>query len=383
MAQPQAVPPPADLKIRRSSRDAATVPDLMAAWLSTLLPTGADPKVTLHSGVDANGMSSETLLLDVDWAEDGEPRHGEYVARVTPAADDFPVFEHYALPSQYDAMRLVAELTDVPVPAVRWMEETGSVLGTPFFLMDRIEGLVPQDVLPYNFGDNWLHDASPQDQRRLQDATVATVAALHAIPEAATTFAFLEPDRPGATLLERNLAQLQSWYEWAKSDVGPSPTAERGLAWLRAHLPDTSADAPEDTVLCWGDSRIGNVLYQDFEPAGVLDWEMATLGPRELDVSWMVFAHRVFESITGMLEMPGMPDFLREEDVVATYRDLTGVTLRDLTWFHIYAGVQWCVVFMRTGARQIHFGEIERPDDIESLMHNLPVLDELLEEVGA
>ena len=68
-------------------------------------------------------------------------------------------------------------------------------------------------------------------------------------------------------------------------------------------------------MLCWGDSRIGNVIYRDFEPAGVLDWEMAAIGPREMDVSWMVFAHLVFESITEVFGLPGMPHFLREEDV--------------------------------------------------------------------
>eukprot|EP01032_Pedospumella_encystans_P031159 gene31159-35172_t len=153
------------MKLQRSSRDAATVPALLADWLATLLPAGADPQVVLHSGIDANGMSSETMILDATWTEDGEPRRGEYVARVAPAAADFPVFPSYALQEQYDAMRLVGELTDVPVPAVRWMEPTGTVLGTPFFLMDRVDGVIPQDVLPYNFGDNWLHDADHADQR--------------------------------------------------------------------------------------------------------------------------------------------------------------------------------------------------------------------------
>ena len=83
-------------------------------------------------------------------------------------------------------------------------------------------------------------------------------------------------------------------------------------------------------MLCWGDSRIGNVLYRDFEPVGVLDWEMAAIGPREMDLSWMVFAHLVFESITEVFELPGMPHFLREEDVQATYAEITGVELGDL-----------------------------------------------------
>ena len=102
-------------------------------------------------------------------------------------------------------------------------------------------------------------------------------------------------------------------------------------SWLEANIPDTSG---KDTVLCWGDSRIGNVMYKDFEPVGVLDWEMAALGPREMDISWMMFAHMVFESITEVFGFPGMPDFLAEDGVKATYQELTGVELDDesLPW---------------------------------------------------
>lgn len=376
-------PPPADLKMQRSSRDAATVPADLAAWLTGLLPPGADPLVTLHSGIAANGMSSETLILDVDWTEDGAPRHDEYVARVAPAAGDFPVFPRYDLADQYEAMRLVGELTDVPVPTVGHMEATGAVLGTPFFLMDRIDGAVPPDVLPYNFGDNWLHDALPEQQRALQENSVGVLARLHAIPDARQHFAFLDPGQhgyDGPTLLARNLARTRAWYDFAVLDLGRSPLIERALAWLEQHLPDAADD---DAVLCWGDARIGNMMYRDFAPVAVLDWEMAAIGPRQLDVSWMLFAHQVFESIAGMLGLPGMPHFLAEDDVVAAYERMTGTTLGDLTWYHVYNGLQWCIVFMRTGARQIHFGEIERPDDLESLFHCKPLVERILTEAGA
>jgi aminoglycoside phosphotransferase (APT) family kinase protein len=102
-----------------------------------------------------------------------------------------------------------------------------------------------------------------------------------------------------------------------------------------------------------------------------------------MDVSWLVFAHQVFQSIAGAFELPGMPDFLREEDVRSTYEQLTSATLGDLTWFHLYNGVIWCVVFMRTGARQLRFGEIEQPEDVETLFHCKPLIDRLLDEVGA
>jgi aminoglycoside phosphotransferase (APT) family kinase protein len=373
--------PSADLKMQRSSRDASSAPGLLADWLGTLLPPGAEPTVVLHSGIDANGMSSETLVLDATWTDGEEQCLGEYVARVAPAATDVPVFPTYELDLQYDVIRLVGERSGVPVPTVRWLEPTGDVLGTPFFLMDRVEGVVPQDVLPYNFGDNWLFDATPEEQETLQDSTIAAISGLHAIPDPATTFGFLDPGRhghAGATPLERNVARTRAWYDFAVRDLGRSPVTERALRWLESSIPEI-----DETVLCWGDSRIGNVLYRDFEPVGVLDWEMATLGPREHDVSWLVFAHMAFEAIAGALELPGMPDFLREEDVRARYESLTGASLGDLAWFHVYNAVQWCIVFMRTGARQIHFGEIERPDDIESLMHHKLLLERLLDDVGA
>jgi aminoglycoside phosphotransferase (APT) family kinase protein len=373
--------PPADLKLQRTSRDPATVPGLLEDWLAGALPAGAAPEVTLHSGIDANGMSSETLVFDATWIEDGEQRTGEYVARVAPSPDEFPVFMNYALQDQYDAMRIVGERTEVPVPTVGLFEPTGEVLGTPFFLMDRIDGIVPPDVPPYNWGDNWLADASLEDQRRLQDNTVKAIAGLHSIQDATDTFAFLDRSAyPGETPLARNLAWVRAWYEWAIPDLGPSPITERTLDWLEANLPDTSG---AETVLCWGDSRIGNVMFRDFAPVGVLDWEMAAIGPREMDVSWIVFAHMVFESITAVFELPGMPHFMREEDVKATYTELTGAQLGDLTWYHLYNAVEWCVVFMRTGARSIHFGEVERPDDIETLFHHKPLMERLLAEAGA
>ena len=165
--------PPEDLTMQRSSRDVSDLPARLAEWLAGLLPAGAAPSVQLLGGIDANGLSSETLTLDVTWTEDGAGRTAGYVARVAPTrGGPAGVPRRTRCRTSTRSMRLVAELTDVPVPAVRWQEPTGDVLGTPFFLMDRVEGLVPPDVLPYNFGDNWLFDAPPEQQRALQDATV-------------------------------------------------------------------------------------------------------------------------------------------------------------------------------------------------------------------
>ena len=365
--------------LQRSSRDVTTLPDVLSGWLSTLLPNGTAPAITVESGIDANGMSSETIMLTGRWVQDGQETEQRWVARVAPTRDDVPVFSSYRLDHQFEVMRAVGELTDVPVPQVRWIDTTGEVLGTPFFLMDRIDGSVPPDVMPYTFGGNWFSDAPAQRRRELQDRTVEVLAKLHAIPDAAQRFAFLiEADPPGDTPLRRHFGWLKDWYAFAVADIGRSPLVERALEWLEAHFPTDVAAS--ETVLAWGDSRIGNVLYQDFRPAAVLDWEMATLGPRELDVSWIIFAHMVFQELAGLAGLPGLPDVMREDDVRATYAELTGKQLGDLRWFYIYSGVIWCCVFMRTGARRVHFGEIEKPDDVETMFYHAPLLRRLIEE---
>lgn len=365
--------------LQLSSRDVSTVPVALADWLSTVLPAGAEPRVTVEDGVDSNGMSSETLLLTAEWTEDGAPVQQRLVARVAPAPGDVPVFSSYRLDHQFELMRQIGELTDVPVPRVRWLESTGSVLGTPFFLMDRVDGIVPPDVMPYTFGGNWFADAPADRHRLLQDGTVAVLAKLHSIPDALNRFGFLlDVDPPGDTPLRRHFAWLKDWYEFAVTDIGRSPLVEHALAWLEDNFPsDVAAGEP---VLAWGDSRIGNVLYEDFEPVAVLDWEMATVGPRELDVSWIIFAHMVFQELAGLAGLPGLPDVLREDDVRATYTRLTGAQLGDLRWFYIYSGVIWCCVFMRTGARRVRFGEIEKPEDVESLFYHASLLRRLIEE---
>jgi aminoglycoside phosphotransferase (APT) family kinase protein len=364
-------------RLVHSSRDVSTLPGVMSDWLSTVMPGDAAPRITVESGVDANGMSSETIILTGRWDEDGQHREEKWVARVAPAAQDVPVFSSYRMDHQFDVIRLVAEKTDVPVPRVRWLEPSGSVLGTPFLLMDYVEGQVPPDVMPYTFGNNWFADAPADRQRELQDRTVEVIAKLHSIPDPETTFDFLvDGTEPNA--LRRNLNWLQSWYQFAVPDIGRSELLERALAWLEANWPADVAAA--DPVLVWGDSRVGNVLYSDFRPVAVLDWEMATLGPREMDVAWVIFAHMVFQELAGLAGLPGLPNFMREADVKSTYTEFTGVELGDLRWFYVYSAVIWACVFMRTSARRVRFGEIEKPDDVESLFYHGTLLRRLIGE---
>lgn len=365
-------------RLQRSSRDITTLPTVMSRWLSTVLPDGAKPEVAVESGVDSTGMSSETIIVTARWQQDGRPTEQKLVARVAPTAEDVQVFPTYRLDHQFEVIRKVGELTDVPVPRVRWLENTGDVLGTPFFVMDYVEGVVPPDVMPYTFGGNWFADAPVERQRELQDATVGVLARLHSIPNAQKEFGFLTAGQSGDTALRKHFNWVRSWYDFAVPDIGRSPLLERTFAWLEANWPAETAAA--EPVLLWGDARVGNVLYRDFGPVAVLDWEMVTLGPRELDVAWMIFAHMVFQELAGLATLPGLPEVMREDDVRATYARLTGIEVDDLHWFYVYSGVMWACVFMRTGARRVHFGETEKPDDVESLFYHAGLMKSLIGE---
>ena len=118
------------------------------------MPGGAAPEITVE-GVDSR-CRCETILTGRWMPTAGR---GEMGGWRRPDKQDVPVFTSYRMDHQFDVIRLIGEILDVPVPQVRWLESTGSVLGTQFFLMDYVEGRVPPDVMRYTFGDNWFADA--------------------------------------------------------------------------------------------------------------------------------------------------------------------------------------------------------------------------------
>lgn len=359
---------------KRSSRDLEEMRRGLQKALAAHLPEGRDHSVGPISGTSATGMSSETLLFDATWTEHGERRVERLVARVAPQGEDVPVFPTYDLPGQYATIKTVDALTDVPVPSPWWCEPSGALVGSPFFVMGRVDGLVPSDIPPYNFGEGWVFEATPQQRARMQDSTVAVLAELHAIPEPGKHFTHLSGDFPGDSALRRHLTGRHHWYEWAAQDSGRSDLLEKVFAWLDERWPRHESPA----VFCWGDSRIGNVMYREFEPVAVLDWEMAGLAPGEADLAWLAYLHQMFEDMAMAYGFPHLPDFLRLEDLATTYERLTGNAPRDLHWYVVYAALQLGIVYLRTGMRSVHFGERGAPADADELVMNADALRSLI-----
>jgi aminoglycoside phosphotransferase (APT) family kinase protein len=336
----------------------------MQAWLSSTV--GSAATVGELTRPPEAGMSNVSLLFDASWTEGGVPQTAGLVARMAPDSGAVPVFPAYDLRRQFEIVSAVAHHSDVPVPRMRWNEPSSEALGAPFIVMDRVSGRVPVDNPPYVFF-GWYFDATPQERRALQDASVQILARLHAIPDARTAFPALALGT-GPDALRSHVDAQRDYYEWTRRLDGLHiPVIEDAFDWLEAHWPD----AERDTVLSWGDSRIGNMIFDGFEPVAVLDWEMAALGPRELDLAWFIFIHRFFQDIAEMFEQPGLPDVSRRADVVATYEAASGHRVRDLDFYLVYAALRHAVVMSQVKRRMIHFGEDTEPaTPDEYVMHH-------------
>ncbi|WP_194814502.1 phosphotransferase family protein [Nocardia sp. XZ_19_385] len=355
-----------------SGRDLDSLAEDLSRWLGGRVAADEPPKISALSRPEGAGMSSTSVFFDAQWSVGGQPDGGSFVARLAPQDADFPIFETYDLAMQYQVMAGVAAASEVPVPGLRWLETDESVLGAAFFVMEKSEGRVVSDNPPYVFL-GWLFEATPEERAQLIAGTVEAIAKIHDIPNPATKFPML--DGPGQAL-RRNVDWYRGWYQWGLADDGYAiPIIERAFDWLDAHWP---AD-PGPDVLSWGDSRPGNILYRGFEPAAVLDWEMATLGPRELDVAWLIFLHRFFQDLAVKFGQPGLPDFCRREDVVAKYEELTGHTLRDLDFYVVFSALKHAIVMARVKRRMMHFGEDTDTADRDDYVMHRASLEALLD----
>jgi aminoglycoside phosphotransferase (APT) family kinase protein len=266
-------------------RSQAELEVALQAWARDLRGDGA---TITEVRVPDSGMANDTIMFVLD----DEP----FVARLAPHPESpyltFPTFD---LELQRRVIQLVRDKTDVPVPEIVQLEESHRYVGVPFLVARAVGGNVPSDNPPYLLDPSgWFLQGSPEDWARLEQTTIEVLVRLHRVSGEGEEAAFLHHDLPGET----PLAHQREYYEWAR-DGRSIPVLERALELLEATLPPNGK-----AVLNWGDSRPGNIIYQDFEPAAVLDWEMATVGPPEVDLAWATFFQRFFAS---MGERYGLP----------------------------------------------------------------------------
>lgn len=328
----------------------------------------------------SSGMSSVSVLFtaalgdgnsDTDGDTDDAERY-DYVLRLAPEATAVPVFEDYDLQRQAAVANALADAGTVPVPRVRWVEESPAPLGRPFLVMDRAYGEAPPDNPPYVFGGP-LVEATESQRGAVQRASVDILAGVHAT---SPPRALVDDAGPGGGLASL-VYDTAKYYEWTVAEGGVRvPVLEEGLRRLRDERPvQLSPD-----LLSWGDARIGNILYRDFTPAAALDWEGAALAPPEFDVAWFIFFHRMYQDMAESFGKPGLPDFLRGAEVIERYQLVTGRALHDMPYFLMLSAVRMGVIFARIKARTVHFGDTPAPADPDEYVLHHRMLAAILDD---
>jgi aminoglycoside phosphotransferase (APT) family kinase protein len=350
-----------------SQRDPDKTREQLCEWLAARVPGSTDVAVSEIGGPAYNGYSHETLIFDASWNDHGREQQKGLVARVEPSSHS--IFFEQDVGAEARVMRAMAA-SGVLAPVVHWHEEDPSILGAPFVVMDRVAGQIPADNPPYTFG-GWVLDGTPEQQQTLWWTGLEALAAVHTVDSAGLEFLRRPVGEPGA---DAEIAYMRDYTERVCGDE-KHPVVQAALAWLDANRPRE----PEPIRVCWGDSRIGNQIFDGWRCAALLDWEMAALGNPEQDLAWFLYFDRLFSE--GLMT-PRPPGFPSHEDSVTRYEAITGIHPMNLGFYEVLASVRFAVILMRLGQLMVWSGVLPEDTEFGSKSFAVEFLAKLLDERG-
>jgi aminoglycoside phosphotransferase (APT) family kinase protein len=272
------------------------------------------------------------------------------------------------LPTAHDVLREYRVLsalakTDVPVPQPVLACEDTSVIGAPFYLMERKRGVVIRETLPA-FAD------TPSARRELGLALVDALAALHSVDwRAAGLEGFGKPEG----YLERQVRRWMGQLDGARNrDI---PELDQVSEWLKEHIPES----PPATIV-HGDYRMDNVMFADGPPVrviAILDWEMSTLGDPLADLGYLLSFWRQaddpepeYVSPSGRIsEAEGFPT---RQQLAERYAEKTGRRIKDVAFYQALA--IWKLAVLLEGSYKRHLSGTTDDPFFATLREGVPAL---------
>jgi aminoglycoside phosphotransferase (APT) family kinase protein len=283
----------------------------LTTYLQTNLPELAAGDLTAE--IIAGGRSNLTYFISND--------NTTFVLRRPPLG--------HVLDTAHDMSReyrVISALhgTSVPVAAPLLFCDDTDVIGSPFYLMEKVEGVVLRD-----FDDAVA--IGPAQIPALSYRLVNTLGRLHATdPEAVGLEDFGRPEG----FLER---QIRRWTKQLKSSQSREvPGIDDLAAKLAARIPET-----QRTAIVHGDYRLDNVIVgrngqNEYDVAAVVDWEMSTLGDPLTDIGlfctyWAAMGSDALIPMTLDADAPA--PFPTTDDLISSYADTSGLDMSDLPWY--------------------------------------------------
>jgi aminoglycoside phosphotransferase (APT) family kinase protein len=320
-------------------RGRAEVVDALAPWFRERL--GTDVVEILDFRRHAEGWSWQTYTMDVQWLEPGtgaQARRG-YAVRVEP---EDGLLAPYDIDGQYALHRAILEHREIPMPDLYWLEPDPSVLGMPFYVMERLHGIVPVQWR----GKDPTVFPSDEARREIGHQFVDILARIHGVDWQAAGLAL-----PGAPLLDP-LESAHSWIDhWSDyyeaSVLVDLPVMRYAIGWMRVNATCTGV-----LTLCHGDYRLGNFMVRDGIVNGIFDWELAHVSDPVEDVAYSGLP--LFRGRNPLLSQ-----LLARDDYFDRYEERTGVRVDpDVFRFWTVLGLVKAAASHLRGSRAFEEGRV-------------------------
>ncbi len=274
----------------------------------------------------AGGQSNPTYFVTFD--------NRRLVVRKQPPGKLLP--SAHAVDREYRIINALAG-TGVPVPpSILFCSDPGPI-GTPFYVMECVQGRI--------FHDCTMPGISKEERREMYRAMAATLATFHNVDYAAKGLG--DYGKPGNYFAR----QISRWSkQWELSRTHDDVNLEKLIAWLPAHIP-----GDDRTSLVHGDYRIGNLMFHPTESrvVAVLDWELSTLGHPLADVAhtaiaWLTASDEYGGLIGVDVAALGIPSL---DEYIVDYNAAAGTPIALTNFHNAFALFRWSCIFKGIAAR--------------------------------
>jgi len=327
--------------------------EALQRWFAERRPDWSDVEIVDIDIPVATGFSNETVFVRVARSADNGRSEERFVIRVEPAAGAlFPVQTpqcEVSVALQHRAMVTAGAHCAAPVPEVIGYEDDRSILGEEFFVMAHVDGRVPGDNPRYTQAGFVVDEATPDDRRRMMRTGIEAMAAINTIDWVAAGLDWLDASgcAEPSTALQLDLYEAHTTATLAGR---PHPVLDAAYEWLRRNDPGDTRYG-----LTWGDARPANVLWHDYRPAAVLDWEAAALSPTEADIGWWLMFDRMSFDDIGVDRLEGYPT---REEQIAMYEQASGIEVRNPFYWEVFGIMRFAAIFIGLGDRMTDSGMV-------------------------
>ncbi|MDQ2974040.1 MAG: phosphotransferase family protein, partial [Acidobacteriota bacterium] len=301
-----------------------------------------DPTATVEIEQFPGGHSNLTYLI----------RYGslEFVLRRPPVGPVAPTA--HDMPREYKLLSVVnPRFPLAPKPILLCQDP--SIIGVPFYLMERRRGFIVRFKVPSQIGENL------ESRRRLSEAVVDTLVSLHAVDIYSSGIANI--GKPQGFVSR----QVRGWADrWQRSKTGENLEMDQVIDWLNERIPP---DADLNATIVHNDFKLDNLMLDQHEPSrvvAVLDWEMCTVGDPLIDVGLLLTywtmngggnakgnAENKNSSLRPVTNGPG---WMTREEIMERYEKATGRDLSRIVFYETFARFKVAIVI-----QQIYFRYVQ------------------------